>query len=330
MIRTLFSSALQREWRLALLVGVICFAVALTAFSFVDPLYAVSWISHQPAPIPEVILSSVLALGGTCVAGFAALIGIVRQNMRITAALDNMTQGLCMFDGATRLIICNDRYLEMYGLTREQAYPGCSLRELLEYRKATGTFYAGHRRIRRGGQAARRRGTGLQQRGRDQGPHHLDREPPDRRAAAGSPRTRTSPSSAGRTRSATAWPRRSSAARRSTPRSRRSATASRSMLKTVGDNAGAMRSTATTLFAASQQDLRARRRRGRYLERSLRQRRDRRLRGRGAVLLDRRDQPPARPDQQPGRDRGRRGRDRPTRRSARSRMRRRRSATWSS
>ena len=49
----------------------------------------------------------------------------MRRNLRISAALDNMTQGLCMFDGATRLILCNERYLEMYGLTREQAYPGC-------------------------------------------------------------------------------------------------------------------------------------------------------------------------------------------------------------
>jgi methyl-accepting chemotaxis protein len=29
----------------------------------------------------------------------------------------------------------------MYGLTREQAYPGCHLRDLLEYRQASGTFF---------------------------------------------------------------------------------------------------------------------------------------------------------------------------------------------
>src|SRR5262249_57098951 len=36
---------------------------------------------------------------------------------------------------------CNERYLEIYGLTREQAYPGVSLHELLQYRRATGTFF---------------------------------------------------------------------------------------------------------------------------------------------------------------------------------------------
>ena len=63
------------------------------------------------------------------------------QNLQLASALDNMTQGLCMFDGSARLIICNERYLDMYGLTREQAYPGCPLRDLLEYRQATGTFF---------------------------------------------------------------------------------------------------------------------------------------------------------------------------------------------
>jgi methyl-accepting chemotaxis protein len=63
-----------------------------------------------------------------------------RQNSQLTSALNNMTQGLCMFDSATRLIICNERYLEMYGLAREQAYPGVPLRQLLEYRRTTGTF----------------------------------------------------------------------------------------------------------------------------------------------------------------------------------------------
>jgi methyl-accepting chemotaxis protein len=62
------------------------------------------------------------------------------RNTQLGSALNNMTQGLCMFDTGGRLIICNDRYLDMYGLTRKQAYPGCPLRELLEHRRANGTF----------------------------------------------------------------------------------------------------------------------------------------------------------------------------------------------
>jgi len=58
--------------------------------------------------------------------------------MRI--ALDNMSQGLCMFDGSERLVVCNQRYLEMYALSREVVRPGITLLELLQARIAAGSF----------------------------------------------------------------------------------------------------------------------------------------------------------------------------------------------
>jgi methyl-accepting chemotaxis protein len=58
----------------------------------------------------------------------------------LRAALNNMTQGLCMFDGTARLVLCNDRYLEMYALRPELCRAGTPLRELLECRIAAGTF----------------------------------------------------------------------------------------------------------------------------------------------------------------------------------------------
>ena len=39
------------------------------------------------------------------------------QYLRFNAALNNMIQGLCMFDADQRLIVCNARYLEMYGFS---------------------------------------------------------------------------------------------------------------------------------------------------------------------------------------------------------------------
>ena len=39
------------------------------------------------------------------------------QKMQLDAALNNMSQGLCMFDGEARLIVCNHRYLQMSGLS---------------------------------------------------------------------------------------------------------------------------------------------------------------------------------------------------------------------
>ena len=39
---------------------------------------------------------------------------LARTNMRFNAALSNMTQGLCMFDGQKQLVVWNDRYAELY------------------------------------------------------------------------------------------------------------------------------------------------------------------------------------------------------------------------
>ena len=64
------------------------------------------------------------------------------QNMRFDAALNNMSHGLCMFDEAARLVVCNERYLKLYGLSPDLAKPGTTLHELLEQRKALGTFRA--------------------------------------------------------------------------------------------------------------------------------------------------------------------------------------------
>lgn len=60
------------------------------------------------------------------------------QGRRFNAALNNMSQGLLMFDSAERLVVCNDRYLDMYGLSRDVVKPGCSLREVLQHRTETG------------------------------------------------------------------------------------------------------------------------------------------------------------------------------------------------
>ncbi len=61
-----------------------------------------------------------------------------QTNRRFDIALSNMPNGLCMWDSEQRLVISNDRYREMYGLTREQVRPGISLRELLETHLAKG------------------------------------------------------------------------------------------------------------------------------------------------------------------------------------------------
>ncbi len=58
----------------------------------------------------------------------------------LETVLNNMSQGVLLFDSETRLIFCNRRYLEMYGLSVEIARPGRYLRDLLVQRIQSGTF----------------------------------------------------------------------------------------------------------------------------------------------------------------------------------------------
>jgi diguanylate cyclase (GGDEF)-like protein len=65
-----------------------------------------------------------------------------KRNLQFDTAINNMSQGLCFFDGAQRLIVCNDRYLEMYGLSRGRVPPGTTLAEIVDMRFEADSFPA--------------------------------------------------------------------------------------------------------------------------------------------------------------------------------------------
>jgi diguanylate cyclase (GGDEF)-like protein/PAS domain S-box-containing protein len=62
------------------------------------------------------------------------------EKQRLDKAVNNMTQGLLLFDSSRRLVICNHRYLEMYGLSAQVIKPGASFHEIIEHRRETGSF----------------------------------------------------------------------------------------------------------------------------------------------------------------------------------------------
>jgi PAS domain S-box-containing protein len=62
------------------------------------------------------------------------------ENERLRNAIDNMSQGLNVFDRQGRITIVNRRYLEMYNLSADVVKPGCTLRQLIQARKDTGIF----------------------------------------------------------------------------------------------------------------------------------------------------------------------------------------------
>jgi PAS domain-containing protein len=63
---------------------------------------------------------------------------LLAQNQRFDAAINNMLQGLCMFDRDRRLVVCNAQYASMYGLSDDQVQVGTTLRSILESRVASG------------------------------------------------------------------------------------------------------------------------------------------------------------------------------------------------
>jgi len=62
----------------------------------------------------------------------ATQVSLSETNAQLDAALNNMRQGLCMYDAQARLVLCNDLYRKMYGLSAEATRRGTAYREILQ------------------------------------------------------------------------------------------------------------------------------------------------------------------------------------------------------
>jgi diguanylate cyclase (GGDEF)-like protein len=64
---------------------------------------------------------------------------LLAQVLRYETTVDKIAHGVCFFDGARRLMLCNRHYAEIYGLAPEDISIGMTLREVAERRVAAGT-----------------------------------------------------------------------------------------------------------------------------------------------------------------------------------------------
>jgi PAS domain S-box-containing protein len=64
------------------------------------------------------------------------------KNRQLGIALDNMSQGLTLFDAQDRLVVANRRYQQMYGLEDSLVVPGMPLSELVNSLVTRGTYTA--------------------------------------------------------------------------------------------------------------------------------------------------------------------------------------------
>ena len=200
--------------------------IAMGAIEIVpDPTQVIDTLSLSPASLATAIASVATAILSMSLVGASVDRRVREQNIRLAAALDNMSQGLGMFDDSARLILVNDRYRQMYGLSRKRLSPAarcasCSITALASEPSRAISTPTSPTPWPSFAPASRWTGS----------PRCVTAasitSPTGRcRAAAGFPPTRTSRTSGARTRSATAWWRRSSSASRPTSPSPHSAIA---------------------------------------------------------------------------------------------------------
>ena len=65
---------------------------------------------------------------------------LAAERRQLSIAVNNIPQGLVLYDASARIIICNQPYLEMFGLSPDVAKPGCTMQRLIAHRKETGSF----------------------------------------------------------------------------------------------------------------------------------------------------------------------------------------------
>ena len=132
------TAATAREWRLIALAGGGGFAAGFLLFHYLLP--AGQWAGSAPALDLSLFFAAFTAMVAMALAGLIVIAGLRRHNRRIRVALNNMSQGLCMFDRNARLVLCNQRYQDLYRLPSATTTPGATLINLLEYRATNGTF----------------------------------------------------------------------------------------------------------------------------------------------------------------------------------------------
>ncbi|MGY4254550.1 diguanylate cyclase (GGDEF)-like protein/PAS domain S-box-containing protein [Bradyrhizobium sp. USDA 4516] len=94
-----------------------------------------------------------LLIGSVVVASFFGAVGLwilsalrkakraqLRRNAFVSSALNHLNQGVVMTDAQERIVFCNDRYLDIYGLSRADISRNMTGVELLELRRDRGVL----------------------------------------------------------------------------------------------------------------------------------------------------------------------------------------------
>jgi NO-binding membrane sensor protein with MHYT domain len=141
--------AVRREDVRATVVAALLLVLAIVSHHFTamgaveivpDPTRLVDAWTLSPAVLSAVVSNAALLVLGLALAGSYADRRLREKDLRLATAMNNLSQGVVMFDAAERLVACNDRYIEIYGLSPDVMKPGCPLSEVIRHRIATGSL----------------------------------------------------------------------------------------------------------------------------------------------------------------------------------------------
>ncbi|MBI5264396.1 MAG: EAL domain-containing protein [Bradyrhizobium sp.] len=130
--------------------AVLCLALSISprrAFALTEELAPPSYGNLDPAMVWQALI------GGVVICAFVMAVAMwiqsalrrarraeLRRNAFISSALNNLNQGVVITDTRKRVIFCNDRYLEIYGLSRSDIPLNMDGVELLKLRRQRGVL----------------------------------------------------------------------------------------------------------------------------------------------------------------------------------------------
>jgi methyl-accepting chemotaxis protein len=106
-----------------------------------DPTRTITALSLSPESLAIAVASVAVAILGMSLISAFADRRLYDKGQLLELALNNLTQGVVMFDAGGRLIVCNKRYLDMYGLSPDVVKRGATLVEIVEHRAKTGSLH---------------------------------------------------------------------------------------------------------------------------------------------------------------------------------------------
>ena len=136
----------RRRWRRSLsllMLGGVGVNSALAAGIAVDP-SAAPHLSFNAGELAVLAIAVVLFLVAVIWTVFVAGVWAARtrrqrqREFALDLAMNNISQGLCMFDADAKIVLCNRSCINMYGLSPAVVKPGCTLLELLRHRQDVG------------------------------------------------------------------------------------------------------------------------------------------------------------------------------------------------